>query len=72
MVFKLGITGGIASGKSKCLAYLSNNPKVYTLNLDSVAFKVYDNNQQVVKALQSVFGDDVWQNNQINRPFLAA
>jgi dephospho-CoA kinase len=38
MIFKLGITGGMASGKSKCLAYLAQNPKIYTLNLDFVAF----------------------------------
>ena len=44
MVYKIGITGGMASGKSKCLAYLATNPKIYTLNLDLVAFKVYDSN----------------------------
>ncbi len=71
MVFKLGITGGIASGKSKCLAYLSQHPQISTLNLDSVAFQVYDNNPSVIKALQSRFGEDVWQNNKLNRPFLA-
>lgn len=34
-LYRIGITGGIASGKSNLLKYLHNNvPGIYTVNLD--------------------------------------
>ena len=43
MVYKIGITGGIASGKSKCLKYLATlkSPRVYTMNLDLFASLIF-------------------------------
>ena len=59
MVFKIGITGGIASGKSKCLQYLStlDKPRVYTMNLDLFASKIYQLNPFALSNVQSIFGD---------------
>ena len=59
-LIKIGITGGIASGKSKCLQYLKLNPQIYTLNLDAVAFDVYERNPYVIKNLQNSFGPQVY------------
>ena len=51
MVYKIGITGGIASGKSRCLQFLGElkKPKVYTLNLDLFANTVYKHNPYALR-----------------------
>ena len=38
-MYKLGITGGIGSGKSTASNYLSQKPKVYVFNADKEAKK---------------------------------
>ena len=60
MVYKIGITGGIASGKSHCLKYLSTleNPRVYTMNLDLFAYKVWTLNPFALNNVESIFGSD--------------
>ena len=60
MVLKIGITGGIASGKSNCLQFLADNYKnIYTMNLDAFAFKVYERNPLVIRNMKKIFGADV-------------
>ena len=54
---KIGITGGIASGKSKLLKYLSTKSRVYALNLDLIGHKVYELNPIAVKNLGLMFKD---------------
>lgn len=72
MVLKIGITGGIASGKSKCLNYLAKNYQmIYTMNLDEFAFKMYARNPIVLRNLQVCFGKNVVANGEINRKLLA-
>ena len=72
MAIRIGITGGIASGKSKCLSYLASKSNVYALNLDLVAFEVYDRNPRVIRNLQNSFGQNVFENGKINRVYLSA
>ena len=48
MVYKIGVTGGMASGKSKCLQYLASKPNIYTVNLDLIAFEVYRRNPSIL------------------------
>ena len=57
MVFKIGITGGIASGKSHCLKYLSalDNPRIYTLNLDFFAAKIYNIHPFALRNVEAIF-----------------
>ena len=71
MVFKIGITGGIASGKSSCLNYLSQNSKIMTVNLDPLAHTVYDLTS-VMNQIKSTFGENCYENGQINRAYLAS
>ena len=41
-IYKIGITGGMGSGKSSLLRYLGTEfPWVYTIDLDKLAFKNY-------------------------------
>jgi dephospho-CoA kinase len=47
-LYKLGLTGGIASGKSKLLEYLSTVPRIYTVNLDLLGHDVYRYNPPVL------------------------
>lgn len=57
-IYKIGITGGIASGKSRCLGHLkeSYSSQIYTMNLDEFAFKVYKLNPSVLRNLKTIFG----------------
>ena len=60
MVYKIGITGGIASGKSQCLKFLATlkSPRVYTMNLDLFAGKVYGLNPNALRNVESIFGEE--------------
>ena len=56
---KVGITGGIGSGKTKLLTYLSTVPRIYTINLDLYAHEIYKLNPLVLKNLEKIFGREV-------------
>ena len=58
MVYKVGITGGIASGKSRCLRHLAtlSDPRVYTMNLDLFAARVYSRHPFALSNIESIFG----------------
>lgn len=50
LLYKVGITGGIGSGKSKLLEYLGKNePRIYTINLDLFGHAVYRLNPIVLR-----------------------
>ena len=63
-MIKLGITGGMASGKSHCLSFLASLSKrfpntIYTLNLDHLGQKIYQlNPQKTLGNIARVFGPD--------------
>ena len=50
-LYKIGLTGGIGSGKSKLLQYLSTIPKIYTINLDLYGHEIYKLNPLVLRNL---------------------
>ncbi len=69
-MLKIGITGGIGSGKStvaKIFAILGI-PVYYA---DGAAKRLMETNTELQQALTAVFGDQLYQNGQLNRPFLA-
>ena len=68
MVYKIGITGGMASGKSKCLQYLAtlDQPRIYTMNLDLFANKVYTLNPFALHNVQRIFGPDSVTYREVN------
>lgn len=67
---KVGITGGIGSGKSMVCAVLKEmGYPVY--NSDERAKTIMETSPEVRKQLIAAFGEQTFLNNQLNRPFLA-
>jgi dephospho-CoA kinase len=69
-MLKIGITGGIGSGKS----IVTNIFKVLGIpvfDADSTAKTIMNENEELKLALQKEFGTEVYQNNQLNRKYLA-
>lgn len=57
LLYKIGITGGIASGKSTLLNYIAvTQPRIYTINLDLFGHSIYKLNPIVVRNIKSMFG----------------
>jgi dephospho-CoA kinase len=69
-MIKIGITGGIGSGKSVIsrILRLLNYP-VY--DSDFWAKELMNNNPNIQQALTKRFGHETYQSNTLNRPFLA-
>ncbi len=69
-MIKIGITGGIGSGKSVIsrILRLLNYP-VY--DSDFWAKELMNNNPTIQQSLTERFGPETYQNNTLNRPFLA-
>ena len=57
-LYKIGITGGIASGKSKLLSYFSTIPRIYAVNLDLYGHAVYQYNPLVLRNIANIFGKE--------------
>lgn len=67
----IGITGGIGSGKSFICAILQKmGYPVYFSDLESK--KISDTNLAIRVALIDLFGDNIYDNNKLNRPLLAS
>ena len=69
-MIKVGITGGIGSGKST----VSNIFKVLGIpvfDADSAAKQLMQNDESLKENLQKEFGNDVYINGQLNRKYLA-
>ena len=71
MKIKVGITGGIGSGKSKVCQLLEEKgyPVFYS---DEVAKKLVQTHPEIKKQLIHLLGANVYENNQLNKPFLAS
>ncbi len=56
-LYKIGLTGGIGSGKSKLLNYLGTTEnRIYTINLDLIGHQVYKLNSLIMKNVRNIFG----------------
>jgi dephospho-CoA kinase len=70
-MLKVGLTGGIGSGKSlvaKMFALLG----VPVFNADDVAKFLMENNSELASAIQQAFGRETYKNGRLNRSFLAS
>ena len=69
-MLKVGITGGIGSGKSVVSKILEtfSYPVFYS---DQAAKEIINNNADVKRELIQLFGEEMFKNNELNRPFLA-
>jgi dephospho-CoA kinase len=58
-LFKLGLTGGIGSGKSKLRQYLAEAyPRIYTIDADLLGHAIYQYNPIVVRNVRDIFGSE--------------
>ncbi|WHQ78730.1 dephospho-CoA kinase [Latilactobacillus curvatus] len=69
MTYFLGLTGGIASGKST-VAALFKEQGIPVIDADQVAHQVLATNKSVQAQLQAAFGEAVVKNGQVDRPVL--
>lgn len=71
MTLKIGITGGIGSGKSTvCKVFKALGIPVY--HADDSARTITDRNPEVIAQIKQAFGDDMYANGLLNRPKMAA
>lgn len=70
-LYKIGITGGICSGKSTLIKYLDTVPGAKILNLDNFTPTIYHRNFILLNKIKKNFGNDVFtQNEELNRKLL--
>lgn len=69
MTYFLGLTGGIASGKST-VAALFKEQGIPVIDADQVAHQVLATNKSVQAQLQAAFSEAVVKNGQVDRPML--
>lgn len=69
-MIKIGITGGIGSGKSTiCRAFSVLGVAVY--DSDSRARQLMHTNPEVIAAIRGLFGDNAYLRGALNRPYIA-
>ena len=70
-MLKIGITGGIGSGKSTvCQLFRLHGIPVF--DADTEAKKLNDTSPTIRKKLTQLFGNDLYENNRLNRQKLAS
>lgn len=71
MALKIGVTGGIGSGKTTVAKIFEalGAPVYYA---DEASKRLYHTNKELMANLKKHFGDDVYTNEQLNRSKLAA
>lgn len=69
-MLRVGITGGIGSGKS-IVCKLFQLKGIPLFDADAAAKMLMETNQNIIDALKQTFGASVYKEGRINRPFLA-
>lgn len=71
-MLKVGVTGGIGSGKSlACKIFVSFGIPVY--EADSRAKYLIEHDPEIIRNIKKIFGDEAYDNqNNYNRPFISA
>jgi dephospho-CoA kinase len=70
-MLKAGLTGGIGSGKS-LVAEMFSILGIPVLNADATARFLTDTDAALKAAITVLFGEAIYQNGRLNRPFLAS
>lgn len=70
-MLKVGITGGIGSGKS-LVTRVFQTFDIPVFNADVTAKQIMDSDLNVQMQLQAVFGQEIINNGRVNRPLLAS
>ncbi len=61
---KIGITGGIGSGKS-VVCKIFNNLKVPVYNSDEIAKKILNSDEKIISTLKNNFGDNIYLDSNV-------
>jgi len=69
-MLKLGVTGGIGSGKTQVCSIISAMGYP-VFNADSVARRIVDEDSKIISCIKEVFGDDIYVNDLLNRKRVA-
>lgn len=69
-MLKVGLTGGIGSGKTTVAQYF-NELGIPIYYADIEAKKLMNSSKIIHRKLTQRFGEEVYKNNQLNKPFLA-
>lgn len=70
-MFKVGLTGGIGSGKS-LVAEIFKLLGVPVLHADDTAKYLMEHDEMLKQDIARTFGQEVYKNGRLNRPFLAS
>ena len=70
-MLKIGITGGIGSGKTYVSNLFNLHYKIPVYNSDLEAKRIMNTNQTIIHQLIDWYGNSVYFNNELNRKFLA-
>ena len=70
-MFKLGITGGIASGKTSAASYLSKQKGTFLFNADKESKRHLKRSHALQKKIINIFGQKVVNNNKLDLSLLA-
>jgi len=65
-MIKLGVTGGIGSGKTLVCSVISAMGYP-VFNADLEARRIVDSDPRLISTIKNFFGDDIYVNNQLNR-----
>ncbi|AIG65442.1 dephospho-CoA kinase [Weissella tructae] len=68
-MYKLGLTGGIATGKSTVVSYLKEQ-NIPVIDADEVAHDLLANDVALLAELRHAFGDDIFIDDILSRPAL--
>ncbi|MCG8804753.1 dephospho-CoA kinase [Tenacibaculum finnmarkense] len=67
----IGLTGGIGSGKSTVVKMFTEYKNSAIYIADNEAKKLMNSSDEIKTKLIAEFGEDVYKNKQLNKPFLA-
>lgn len=70
-MLKVGLTGGIGSGKS-LIAEMFRLLGVPVMHADAAAKYLMEHDESLKAAIVNLFGEEVYKNGRLNRPFLAS
>lgn len=65
-MLKLGVTGGIGSGKTQVCSIISAMGYP-VFNADLVARRIVEEDSKIISSIKEVFGDDIYVNDLLNR-----
>ncbi|MDE3124579.1 MAG: dephospho-CoA kinase [Bacteroidota bacterium] len=69
-MLKIGLTGGIGSGKTT-VAQIFKVLDVPVLDADTVAKKLMESDNALIERIKAIFGNNVYHNGRLNRQYLA-